>query len=193
MGQLGVQHEQDEIYYMRARYYDAEIGRFLKEDPIAMAGGLNVSLYAGGNPVVNIDPSGLASDQVAISVALIVWNRGFTGSIGIVRADTNNDHVTDGYGLAITTSTSVSGLEASINFDYSSSSTDSFTGNASEISAGLNLAGTFSVPEGSTAYSPLDENLTISAGVGIGGHSAETQTTLYSIYGNPNGSQCGFR
>ena len=45
---------------MRARYYDAGTGRFLKEDPIGFEGGLNVSLYVGGNPVVGIDPSGLA-------------------------------------------------------------------------------------------------------------------------------------
>jgi len=54
VGQFGVQHES-----VRARYYDAELGRFLKEDPIGFAGGLNVSLYVGGNPVVGIDPSGL--------------------------------------------------------------------------------------------------------------------------------------
>ena len=59
VGQHGVQHEQGEIYYMRARYYDAEIGRFIKEDPIGFEGGLNVSLYVGGNPLVGVDPSGL--------------------------------------------------------------------------------------------------------------------------------------
>ena len=58
VGKYGVQHEQAEIYYMRARYYDAGTGRFLKEDPIGFEGGLNVSLYVGGNPVVGIDPSG---------------------------------------------------------------------------------------------------------------------------------------
>jgi len=58
-GQYGVQHESEVTYYMRARYYDAELGRFLKEDPIGFEGGLNVSLYVGGNPVVGIDPSGL--------------------------------------------------------------------------------------------------------------------------------------
>lgn len=59
VGKYGVQHENDAIYYMRARYYDAELGRFLKEDPIGFEGGLNVSLYVGGNPIVGVDPSGL--------------------------------------------------------------------------------------------------------------------------------------
>jgi len=59
-GQYGVQHESEVTHYMRARYYDAELGRFLKEDPIGFEGGLNVSLYVGGNPIVGIDPSGLS-------------------------------------------------------------------------------------------------------------------------------------
>ena len=44
---------------MRARYYDADTGRFIKEDPIGIEGGLNVSLYGNANPVVFVDPSGL--------------------------------------------------------------------------------------------------------------------------------------
>ena len=28
------------LYHMRARYYDPELGRFLSEDPIGVAGGL---------------------------------------------------------------------------------------------------------------------------------------------------------
>ena len=60
VGKYGVQYEGDELYYMRARYYDAETGRFIKEDPIGIEGGLNVSLYGNANPVVFVDSSGLA-------------------------------------------------------------------------------------------------------------------------------------
>ncbi|MBQ0720856.1 MAG: hypothetical protein KBT88_08465 [Gammaproteobacteria bacterium] len=61
VGQYGVMTEaQDsDLYYMRARYYDAEIGRFISEDPIGMAGGINLYAYVGGNPVMLVDPSGL--------------------------------------------------------------------------------------------------------------------------------------
>ena len=59
VGKYGVQHEGDELYYMRARYYDADTGRFTMEDPIGIEGGLNVSLYGNANPVVFVDPSGL--------------------------------------------------------------------------------------------------------------------------------------
>ncbi|MFH1653534.1 MAG: RHS repeat-associated core domain-containing protein, partial [Pseudomonadota bacterium] len=47
------------IYYYRARYYDPSIGRFISEDPINLAGGINLYNYVGGNPVNRVDPWGL--------------------------------------------------------------------------------------------------------------------------------------
>ncbi len=44
--------------YLRARYYDPNTGRFLSEDPIK--DGTNWYSYAGNNPVLYIDPWGLA-------------------------------------------------------------------------------------------------------------------------------------
>jgi RHS repeat-associated protein len=46
------------LYYMRARYYDPDLGRFLSEDPIGISGGLNLYAYAGNDPVNHDDPSG---------------------------------------------------------------------------------------------------------------------------------------
>ena len=46
------------LYYYRARYYDPVLKRFIAEDPIGLAGGLNGYSYADGNPVSNTDPSG---------------------------------------------------------------------------------------------------------------------------------------
>ena len=43
-------------HYLRARYYDAEIGRFLSEDPIPS---INPFPFAGNNPVLYTDPLGL--------------------------------------------------------------------------------------------------------------------------------------
>jgi RHS repeat-associated protein len=45
--------------YMRNRYYDAATGRFTQEDPIGMAGGLNLYGFAAGDPVNYTDPFGL--------------------------------------------------------------------------------------------------------------------------------------
>jgi RHS repeat-associated protein len=47
------------FYYMRARYYDPKIRRFISEDPIGLSGGINAYAFAGGDPVNGSDPSGL--------------------------------------------------------------------------------------------------------------------------------------
>ena len=47
------------LYYYRARYYDAKIGTFISEDPIGLAGGINLYSYVGLNPINWIDPFGL--------------------------------------------------------------------------------------------------------------------------------------
>ncbi|OHX34394.1 hypothetical protein BJL95_17130 [Methylomonas sp. LWB] len=62
-GQVGIMAEGNNLYYMRARYYDANLGRFISEDPIGHNGGLNLYAYVGGNPVMAVDPSGLAASE----------------------------------------------------------------------------------------------------------------------------------
>jgi len=47
------------LYYYRARYYDPTIGRFLSEDPIGFAGGINKYVYVGNSPITLTDPYGL--------------------------------------------------------------------------------------------------------------------------------------
>jgi RHS repeat-associated protein len=47
------------LYYRRARYYDPGPGRFISEDPIGLAGGINAYVYANNNPVNATDPYGL--------------------------------------------------------------------------------------------------------------------------------------
>ena len=44
------------LYYLRARYYDQETGRFLSRDP-ARAG--HPYVYVGNNPLIYVDPYGL--------------------------------------------------------------------------------------------------------------------------------------
>lgn len=58
-GQVGIIDEGNNLYYMRARYYDANVGRFISEDPSGFKGGLNLYAYVGGNPLTLVDPSGL--------------------------------------------------------------------------------------------------------------------------------------
>jgi RHS repeat-associated protein len=60
VGALGVMDEGNGLLYMRARYYAPNIGRFINQDPIGLAGGLNLYAYVGNNPANSIDPSGLS-------------------------------------------------------------------------------------------------------------------------------------
>jgi RHS repeat-associated protein len=46
------------LYYNRKRYYSPEWGRFISEDPIGFAGGLNRYVYVGNNPLRGVDPDG---------------------------------------------------------------------------------------------------------------------------------------
>jgi RHS repeat-associated protein len=47
------------LMYYRARWYDAEQGRFTSEDPLGFGAGLNLYEYGMNDPVGNSDPSGL--------------------------------------------------------------------------------------------------------------------------------------
>lgn len=60
VGQFGVMTEPNGFYYMRARYYDPDVGRFISEDPAGFEGGdVNLITYVQNNPVNLVDPLGL--------------------------------------------------------------------------------------------------------------------------------------
>jgi RHS repeat-associated protein len=46
------------LYYYRARYYNAAIGRFTSEDPIGLEGGTNLFAYVQNRPLTHVDPEG---------------------------------------------------------------------------------------------------------------------------------------
>ena len=50
-------------YYRRNRVYDPATGSFTQEDPIGLAGGLNLYGYANGDPVSYSDPFGLCPEE----------------------------------------------------------------------------------------------------------------------------------
>ena len=55
------------LYYNRYRYYDADSGRYINQDPISVLGGLNLYRY-GVNPLMWIDPFGLVKKKAAAKV-----------------------------------------------------------------------------------------------------------------------------
>ncbi|MDP9352686.1 MAG: hypothetical protein M3P51_14255, partial [Chloroflexota bacterium] len=64
MGSL-VWHQRDGTgqYYRRNRYYEPTTNRFTQEDPIGLAGGINVYGFANGDPVNYSDPYGLSAEE----------------------------------------------------------------------------------------------------------------------------------
>jgi len=59
-----------ELYFYRARYYDPVLQRFISEDPIGLAGGINPYLYVGNDPINARDPSGLAPCRYYVDILI---------------------------------------------------------------------------------------------------------------------------
>ncbi len=60
-GQFGVQTDPNGLLFMRARYYNPYISRFLNPDPSGFLGGLNFYAFCDDNPISQEDPFGLQS------------------------------------------------------------------------------------------------------------------------------------
>jgi RHS repeat-associated protein len=78
VGGLGVMAEADELYFMRARFYDPGAGRLLQKDPIGYADSLNVYVYSNNSPVKFVDASGLC-------VAAKLAERGISLPLGSIE------------------------------------------------------------------------------------------------------------
>ena len=64
VGESGVMAESNGLEFMRARYYDAQTGRFLSPDPIGAIGGdTGLHLYVSNDPISHSDPSGLSDED----------------------------------------------------------------------------------------------------------------------------------
>jgi RHS repeat-associated protein len=60
-GRYGVQSDANGLLYMRARFYNPYLCRFINADPTGFSGGLNWYAFADGNPISEIDPFGLGA------------------------------------------------------------------------------------------------------------------------------------
>jgi len=87
VGRYGLMDEGSNISFIRARYYDANLGRFVSKDSMMGKDGASQSLnryvYALNNPTVLIDIDGRFFVQVAVGAAV----GGFFGVSGVFIGD----------------------------------------------------------------------------------------------------------
>ena len=61
VGEFGVMNDANGLMFMRARYYESSLGKFLTADPLGILAGPNLYAYSGNNAVQMRDASGLSS------------------------------------------------------------------------------------------------------------------------------------
>uniref|UniRef100_A0A7C4VR74 DUF1566 domain-containing protein n=1 Tax=Desulfatirhabdium butyrativorans TaxID=340467 RepID=A0A7C4VR74_9BACT len=83
MGRYGVMDDGDGLYYVRARYYWPQIGRFLNKDrlvgDVMQTQSLHRYVYAMNNPVLLVDPNGELANWVIGAGIGAAW--GFGGTL----------------------------------------------------------------------------------------------------------------
>jgi len=70
-----------DLYYLQSRYYDPETCRFINADSLIIAGdylqGTNMFAYCLNNPVMYVDPTGMANEGPVEAIALIFGSIAF--------------------------------------------------------------------------------------------------------------------
>jgi RHS repeat-associated protein len=109
VGKYGVMYEDSMLYFMRARYYNPKIGRFLSEDPVW---DLNLFNYSKNNPILYYDPSGRLSRKTIQN--LKYWGKLDPDKLTYAKIMTKSQFRTFGY-----VSTFIDAADCvKVNYDY---------------------------------------------------------------------------
>lgn len=85
------------LYYYKARFYSAALGRFLQTDPVGYRDDENLYAYVGNNPINAIDSTGLASVFTGGSFVTGANNRPGDLQCSGGRCQSGGDYGTSGY------------------------------------------------------------------------------------------------
>ena len=85
VGRYGVMDEGSGLYFMRNRWYNPTIGRFQQQDPLGLAGDINLYRYAANTPLVFVDPSGTAETKGFVQrFSESTWGQGLNFISGLI-------------------------------------------------------------------------------------------------------------
>jgi RHS repeat-associated protein len=88
------------LYYYRARYYDAQAGRFLSEDPMRFKAGINFYQYVKNNAANLADPFGLKVQKCCRNIQVNAVLDFFSQLLGLKHCYIKTDTVSAGMGPA---------------------------------------------------------------------------------------------
>ena len=149
--------EETGLYYLKSRYYDPEVGRFITIDGVSYIdpetiNGLNLYAYCGNNPVMYTDPNGTAKwwewllgalVVVAVAALVVVTAGAAAVAIGATAATVNAVMVGAAVGGLVAGGTNLLMQGITTNWqivDYGSLALSTFVGGASgAISGGFGL------------------------------------------------------
>jgi hypothetical protein len=151
------------LYYYRARYYDPVIGRFVSEDPLGLAAGINFYAYIANNPVNANDPSGMCPICVPIIGGLAHARSAFTVVNAARTASTVSQAAAIGASTSVAVGGAIRGATGQAVFDPGAMSFDALAGGVLGVGGqaynALRIAALPSVAKGSFAAGLAEQQL----------------------------------